>query len=59
MRTKIRIINGEKYTPVSKKVAKILEKSGIEFYRVGDLKTLFIKVNDKNRKVGKEYERRF
>lgn len=44
-RTKIRIINGEKYVPVCKEKALIFEKAGIPLYRIGELKTLFIKVN--------------
>lgn len=47
MNTKIRIINGEKYVPVNKQRAIILQKSNIPLYTIGELKTLFIKVNNK------------
>lgn len=44
---KARIINGEKYVPVSSKNAKILSKAGVQLYTIGNLKTLFTKVNMK------------
>ena len=47
MKTKIRIINGEKYVPIKKDVAKMLSKANVPFYQIGNLKTLFIKVNNK------------
>lgn len=45
MKTKIRIVNGEKYIPVSKERAVLFQKSDIPLYRIGNLKTPFIKVN--------------
>lgn len=47
MKTKIRIVNGERYVPVCKEKAMILQKSNIPLYRIGNLKTLFVKVNVK------------
>ena len=47
MNPKIRIINGEKYIPVNFKKAIILQNSNIPLYKIDNLKTLFIKVNNK------------
>ena len=45
MKASIRVIDNEKYVPVSKKTAKVLQETGIQLYKIGNLKTLFIKVN--------------
>ena len=47
MRTKTRIINGERYVPVCKTNEIIFQKANITLYRIGNLKTPFIKVNVK------------
>lgn len=47
MKTKIRIVNGEKYVPVCKEKAVILQEANVPLYRIGNLKTLFLKVNMK------------
>lgn len=44
MKTKIRIINGEKYIPISKEKAIMFQNSNIPIYTIDNLKTLFIKV---------------
>lgn len=48
MYPKIRIINGQYYVPISKKTYNILKQTkNTKFYKIGNLKTLFIKVNYK------------
>lgn len=47
MNPKIRIINGKKYIPVNLKKAIILQNAGVKLYKIDNLKTLFIKVNNK------------
>lgn len=48
MKTKPRMINGEKFIPVSKETAKIFQNANVKLYKIGEMKTLFIKVNEKN-----------
>lgn len=45
MKAKVKIINGERYVPVTVKVAKLLQEAGTALYRIDDSKTLYTKVN--------------